>query len=298
MNASHNVGIIIPTYNRSKLLDLTLNSILSQNFEMNRLEVIVVDDGSSDNTEEIIKKYSNQLTIKYLFQHDQGNRVSLARNMGIENSEADILIFTDPGVLLDVNCVREHVNTHLNNSDCASIGFVYGFGYEGDEDLTELEKLLKDKPLGDVFNYLRRHEKFQDMREPVYKKCKDDLQSLQAPWALFLTCNVALTRKTLDEVGYFDERYDQNWGVEDLDLGFRLFKSNVPFYLSRRAISIHIPHDHESDVEAKFEEEKTNKRHLHEKFPSIETQLLLECRVEQLNDRLEAHAKKIQYHEL
>jgi glycosyltransferase involved in cell wall biosynthesis len=298
MNTPYKVGIIIPTYNRSKLLDLTLNSIQHQSFEMNRLEVIVVDDGSSDNTEEVIKKYSTLLRIKYLFQSDQGNRVSLARNIGIENSDADILIFTDPGVLLDVNCVREHVNTQANNKDCASIGYVYGFGYEGDEDLTELEKLLQDHPLNDVFSYLKLNEKFQDMREPVYKKCKDDLQSLPVPWVLFLTCSVALTRKTLNEVGYFDERYDQNWGVEDLDLGCRLFKNNVPFYLSRKAVSIHIPHDHESDVEAKFEQEKINKQHLHEKFPSLETQLLLECRVEQLNDKLAAHLKKIQYHEL
>src|SRR5687767_14701309 len=128
MDTSIKAGIIIPTYNRSKFLDLTLHSIQHQNFDMNRLEVIVVDDGSSDNTQDVIKKYSNLLNIKYFFQRDEGNRVSLARNVGIENANSDVLIFTDPGVLLDVNCVSEHVNTQLNNKGCASVGYVYGFG--------------------------------------------------------------------------------------------------------------------------------------------------------------------------
>lgn len=260
---------------------------------MRALEVIVSDDGSSDNTEEIVQKYSKALNIKYFHQPDQGNRVSLARNVAIENSAGDILIFTDPGVLLDVHCVHEHVKTQLTYENSASVGFVYGFGYEGEEDLSGLEKLLSDLPLNQVFDYLRRHEVFRDMREPVYKKCHDNLNSLAAPWALFLTCNVALTRKTLNEVGYFDERYDQNWGVEDLDLGLRLFKSKIPFILSRNATSIHIPHDHAADVTAKFEEEKINKQHLYDKFPSIETQLLLECRVEQLNDRLKTYLEKV-----
>lgn len=292
MDRSIKVSIIIPTYNRSHLLDLTLDSIQHQNFDMMRLEVIISDDGSSDNTKEIVKKYSRALNIKYYYQPDQGNRVSLARNVAIENSTGDILIFTDPGVLLDVHCVHEHVKTHLTHENSASVGFVYGFGYEGEEDLSGLEILLRDHPLNEVFAYLRRHEVFQDMREPVYKKCQDNLNSLPAPWALFLTCNVALTRKTLNEVGYFDELYDQNWGVEDLDLGLRLFKSKVPFLLSRNATSIHIPHDHASDVTAKFEEEKINKQHLYDKFPSIETQLLLECRVEQLNDKLKVYFQK------
>jgi len=58
----YKASIIIPTYNASRLLSYTLNSILKQNIDINDIETIVVDDGSSDNTKELVEQYKKFLS--------------------------------------------------------------------------------------------------------------------------------------------------------------------------------------------------------------------------------------------
>ena len=61
----YKVSVIIPTYNRSALLQNTLNSLCNQTLSLNEFEVIVVDDGSNDLTYNVIKKYQNNLNLKW-----------------------------------------------------------------------------------------------------------------------------------------------------------------------------------------------------------------------------------------
>src|SRR3972149_7654217 len=81
------ISVIIPTYNRANFLTEAINSVLSQTYR--NFELIVVNDGSQDNTEEILKKYVGK--IKYFYQENNG--VSSARNKGIDNSEGEFLCF-------------------------------------------------------------------------------------------------------------------------------------------------------------------------------------------------------------
>jgi glycosyltransferase involved in cell wall biosynthesis len=64
--------VIIPTYNRSKLLNYTSGSLLKQNIPTNTFEVIVSDDGSSDDTKEIAEQYKDLVNLRYVFQDDLG----------------------------------------------------------------------------------------------------------------------------------------------------------------------------------------------------------------------------------
>jgi glycosyltransferase involved in cell wall biosynthesis len=66
------VSIIIPTYNRKKLLMYTLDSILKQSISLDLIQVIVVDDGSSDDTAEMVRPYFEEINFKYFFQEDKG----------------------------------------------------------------------------------------------------------------------------------------------------------------------------------------------------------------------------------
>lgn len=111
-------SIIIPTYNRAQFLKIAVNSILNQSFD--NYELIIVDDGSTDNTKEIVqnyidiyrhqtsdkrqetadikKKFVNQnavlnTKIKYIYQHHKG--VSKARNTGITSSKGEFICFLD-----------------------------------------------------------------------------------------------------------------------------------------------------------------------------------------------------------
>ena len=83
-------SIIIPTYNRSSKLTDSIKSVLYQNFT--NFELIIVDDGSSDNTKDIIKLFSDS-RIKYIFQDNKG--VCVARNTGISNSSGKYITFLD-----------------------------------------------------------------------------------------------------------------------------------------------------------------------------------------------------------
>ena len=83
------VSVIIPTYNRAWALAEAIDSVLAQNY--NNFELIVIDDGSTDNTSDLIDGYSGELTL--IRQENAG--VSAARNRGIESSRGDFIAFLD-----------------------------------------------------------------------------------------------------------------------------------------------------------------------------------------------------------
>jgi len=89
MCMSLRVSVVIPTYNRAELVRLAIESALEQSYKAH--EIIVVDDGSSDNTKEVVAGFG--APVKYLFQSNAG--VSAARNMGIASSTGDVVAFLD-----------------------------------------------------------------------------------------------------------------------------------------------------------------------------------------------------------
>jgi len=82
-------SIIIPTYNRAHMIVECLDSVLNQTYR--DFEVIVVDDGSTDNTEDVLKPYLDRIT--YIKQENQGN--AAARNTGIHMAKGGIIAFND-----------------------------------------------------------------------------------------------------------------------------------------------------------------------------------------------------------
>lgn len=85
------VSVLVPTYNRAHLLDRCLNSILFQTYQ--NFEIIVVDDGSTDNTKEIINRFKDQ-SIRY-FRHKQNRGEGAARNTGLKEARGDYIAFLD-----------------------------------------------------------------------------------------------------------------------------------------------------------------------------------------------------------
>lgn len=85
------VSVIIPTYNRANMVSRAIQSVLEQTYE--DFELIVVDDASTDNTEDVVKGF-NDSKIKYL-RHDENKGGSVARNTGIRHSVGKFLSFLD-----------------------------------------------------------------------------------------------------------------------------------------------------------------------------------------------------------
>lgn len=91
------VSIIIPSYNHGDVLPNAINSCLQQTHR--KIEIIIIDDGSTDNTRETIKElYSNIGNIRYFYQKNRG--VSSARNRGIKRSRGDYIQFLDADDIL------------------------------------------------------------------------------------------------------------------------------------------------------------------------------------------------------
>jgi glycosyltransferase involved in cell wall biosynthesis len=84
------ISIIIPTYNRASFLKEAIESVLAQTYE--NWELIIVDDGSTDNTSELVKKFTDK-RISYLCQQNTG--APLARNKGIQKAKGDYIAFLD-----------------------------------------------------------------------------------------------------------------------------------------------------------------------------------------------------------
>lgn len=105
------VSIIIPVYNASEYLYLCLNSVVSQNYE--NLEVIVVDDKSTDNSIALIKQYQKQDSNIKLIRVKRNQGVSHARNVGINASTGDYLFFIDSDDCLEKDTISKLVKLAL-----------------------------------------------------------------------------------------------------------------------------------------------------------------------------------------
>jgi len=112
------VSIIIPCYNAEPFIVETLSSIISQ--ENVRIQIIVIDDGSTDNTMSLVKSFDST-KINYFHQLNKG--VSSARNSGIEKATGDYIIFFDADDIMPQNFISSRLNRLMEND---SIDFISG----------------------------------------------------------------------------------------------------------------------------------------------------------------------------
>lgn len=100
------VSVIVCTYNREKLLEKTLLSLVEQDLTGDAYEIVVVDNGSSDNTRAVVEKIAKSCSkIRYIYESRLG--VAIARNTGAKMSRARYIVFFDDDNVADVDCVRE-----------------------------------------------------------------------------------------------------------------------------------------------------------------------------------------------
>jgi len=106
------VSVIIPTYNRSKLVKEAVESVLAQTFK--DFEVIVVDDGSTDDTRSIIEAIKDS-RLRYFYKENGG--VSAARNLGLQRAKGDFICFLDSDDLWPNNFLEVMLQKLQRNPD-------------------------------------------------------------------------------------------------------------------------------------------------------------------------------------
>lgn len=193
------VSVIIPAFNAEKYIEETLDSIFSQGHP--NLEVVVIDDGSTDRTGEIVRNYREP--VKYIRQGNQGP--SKARNTGIEQSKGEYIAFLDADDLWTEDKLKLQIGFLESHPE---VGMVFS------DMLTFNEKGIIEP------SYLRKVK-----RKHFYETLSAEQEALKDPFQMLLVANfiptgsVVLRRSCLEEAGLFDESISS---VEDLDMWMRV----------------------------------------------------------------------------
>jgi glycosyltransferase involved in cell wall biosynthesis len=274
-------SVIVPTYNRADLLAWTLQALVEQDLAKDDFEVLVVDDGSSDNTRERVAEFESRLRLRYFYQPDEGYRVAKARNVGIAAARGEVCVLVDSGVLLASGALRAHCEAHEKAAGPLAVcGYVYAFN-ENNEDAVAIRALIDPLDVDGTIARFNAARQYTDLREEFYAKYGDDFNHLPAPWLVFWTCNVSVKRNVLDAVGRFDENF-RTWGGEDVELAYRLHRHGCSFALVRAAASIHYPHD--KSYERNMADARTSYRYIAAKYGTPITALVVSTHFFVLND--------------
>ena len=192
MNDFPLVSVIIPCYNSSAFLEAALNSVCGQSYA--NIEIIIVNDGSTDNTEEIIKSISDN-RIKYFFQQNKGQ--CAASNLGIQKSTGDYIKFFDADDLMNPDHLEEQLK-RLEGSTKSIASCAWGRFYDGNPASTKFipETVWKDLP---PLNWI--------------KAALTQKHDMMGAW-LWL-----IPRELLEKAGGWDERLSLN---NDFEFSIRL----------------------------------------------------------------------------
>ncbi len=118
------LSVIVPVYNTEKYLEKCLNSLVNQTLK--NIEIIIVDDESTDNSKEIIKKYSKKydnITAYYL----KNGGVSKARNYGIKKAKGKYITFLDSDDYIDLNLYEKMYSKTKNNPDIVECDYIWEY---------------------------------------------------------------------------------------------------------------------------------------------------------------------------
>ena len=234
------LSVIIPTFNRSEILNITLISLSNQKTQY-PFEVIVADDGSSEEITKITTKFEDELDIKFVRQKDYGYQLCAVRNLGIRAAKYQFVAILDCDMAANPLWVESYVQALLKDSDTAYIGsrkyidtrklnpeLVY-------QDAYVFEKLPPVK--SDSISTSSEDGISKDWRLAHFEKT-NNLRLCNSPFRYFSGGNVAFARKWLDVAGYFDEEFT-HWGGEDNEFGYRLYKMGCFFKSLEGALAYH-----------------------------------------------------------
>jgi glycosyltransferase involved in cell wall biosynthesis len=176
------VSIIIPCYNYKKYVEKSINSALAQTYK--NTEIIVVDNGSTDNSLSIIQKFSSNKKVRILkFENNNppGKKGSFHLNDAIKESKGEYIsiLYADDWYLPDK--IKKQVD--LFNSSCSSVGVVYCHGYGFIEKNNTKFKWAHQSVRGYIFNnYLKIGDVVIPI-SPLVKRCCYDIIGSDNPWA-------------------------------------------------------------------------------------------------------------------
>lgn len=238
-------SIIIPVYNRKEMLDKTLAALTHQTYSYNLIEVIIADDGSSDNLKELLKKYSNYFDIKIVSQKDKGYRLASIRNKAIKASQHEVVISLDCDIIPVPELIEEYMKWfHSTEKNIVVIGIlkhVESNSISAKDILENPNSFLKLKPIMPHPERKDPKHPARDWRISIYKRT-DFLKKHPQPYIVAGGGNMAFWRTWALAIGGFDEEFTM-WGGEDDVFNYNLYKKGAYFIPETNAIGLHQKHD-------------------------------------------------------
>jgi len=196
------ISIIIPTHNSASTLAEGIKGCLNQDYPRDRLEIIVVDDGSKDDTKKVVESFP----VKYIYQKKAGP--ASARNNGWRNSKGHGLCFIDADCIPYTNWVSK-LARHCDRGDIDAVAGSYA---------VDGCRYLLDK-------FVHYEIKYRHSKMPEYTNS-------------FGTYNVLVKRHVFEALGGFDSGYCNASG-EDSDLAYRIIKAGHKIYFEKQALVSH-----------------------------------------------------------
>lgn len=209
-------SVVISTYNRSEALPATLEALAHQSLPSDDYEVLVVDDGSTDRTPEVLERLHLMYPFR-TFRRSSNSGVSAGRNVGLRAAKGRYVILLSDDLVVPVDFIRRHIETLERFPRSWVVG---GFA--------QLES-LNETPFGRFLNELEL--RFE--RGRTGPRIDDEMYEMTIPTAR----NLSIPRRDLEEVGLFDERFRVT--CEDQDLAQRAASHGIRFIFNAGLQCVH-----------------------------------------------------------
>jgi glycosyltransferase involved in cell wall biosynthesis len=204
------LSVVIPTCNRRNILQDCLSALEAQTLPSDCFEVLVIDDGSIDDTWDFLQHINTPFPL-HIFRQTSRQGPARARNVGIRAARGDVILFLNDDAILESNALYTHLSTHLHLSE-------YRLSVLGRFELSpHFQKNL--------WGFILAHS------DLIFDYISLD-QNKVLDWNHYYTCNISTPKQALLEAGMFDEDFTgELWGAEDIELGFRLAQLKPPVYI-------------------------------------------------------------------
>jgi GT2 family glycosyltransferase/radical SAM superfamily enzyme YgiQ (UPF0313 family)/tetratricopeptide (TPR) repeat protein len=214
------ISVVIPTYNRREILRKTLFGLASQTVSPDLFEVIVVDDGSSDDTMAMLQKWKAPFQLRAFTQSHGGPNV--ARNFGLQQAKSWIVLLTGDDMVPGPSFLEGHLKFHKQHEDerQAMLGFIE---WSPELTVTSLMHFITSPEGGQQFAFHR-------------------VKSGMADFFNFYTGNVSLKREFLcQEPGPFDTDFTYP-AYDDTELAYRLTRRGMQLHYNSQVVTYHHHH--------------------------------------------------------
>ncbi|WP_188196078.1 glycosyltransferase family 2 protein [Nonomuraea sp. SYSU D8015] len=231
----HDLSVVIPTHRQAHCLEPVLESLARQSLPREAFEVVVVEDPSEVSYEASAKR---ALELGFRFEALPGRAGrSATRNHAVNLARGDVLLFLDGDCYAAPDLLEKHWRFHRDApGPRAAAGTrleITSLGFAG--------RLVR----GEAISKEERDRECYDIRFPAGVPDEAARLAMETPW-LYAYTNVSVPRALVTAVGCFDEQFGLQWGLEDIDLFYRIYvqMGRLPdaFVYDESMISYHLPH--------------------------------------------------------